>query len=113
MNAMTGFAVVVLQMDEATGELDERFVKDVALSVRSEPDVFEDIVRGVIFLRVEEPEVFHIAGMKLARVFLTGYPRGDLVVLAHGLMRQESTGQGGADRGKCRWHEAGADARTG
>ncbi len=84
MNAMSGFAVVVLQVDEAAGELDERFVKDVALAVRSEPDVLEDIVRGVILLRVEKTEVFEVARMKSAEGINARHLRGDALVLAHG-----------------------------
>lgn len=53
MDAVRGLAVMVLQMDEATGELDERLVKDITLAVGTEPDVLEDIVGSVILLRVE------------------------------------------------------------
>ena len=84
VNAMSGFAVVVLQVDEAAGELDERFVKDVALSVRPESDVFEDIVGRVILLRVEEAEVFEVARMESAVCLHARHARGNALMLAHG-----------------------------
>jgi len=84
VDAVSGLAVMVLQMHEATGELDERLVEDVAFTVRSQPDVFEDIMGGVILLRVEETEVFEITRMESAGRVHIRHARGDAVVLAHG-----------------------------
>ena len=63
VDAMVRFAVMVLQMDEAAGELDECFVKDKVLAFGIEPDVLKNVVRGVVVLRVEKPEVFEITRM--------------------------------------------------
>lgn len=64
MDAMMRFAAVVLEVDVGAGELNEGFVVGVGCAGRSQPDVLEDIVGGVIFVRVEEVEVFHVAGVK-------------------------------------------------
>lgn len=84
MDAVSGLAVMVLQVDEAPGELDEGFVEYVAFPVRSEPDVLEHIVRRVIFLRVEEAEVFEVTRMESPDGIHARHPRGDAVVFAHG-----------------------------
>lgn len=64
MDAMMRFAAVVLEVDVGAGELNEGFVVGVGCAGRSQPDVLEDIVGGVIFVRVEEAKVFHVAGVK-------------------------------------------------
>ena len=49
--------VLLLQMDEGSGDLDETFVKERVRVVALEPEVFEDIVRLVILGRIEAGEV--------------------------------------------------------
>ena len=110
VDAVRGFAVMMLQMDEAAGELDEGFVKDVAFAVRTEPDVLEDVVRGVVAPRVEEPEVFEVARMPASARLEAGDLRGDLVVFAHGVLGQESTRRAAASAAK---GGAGAGHETG
>lgn len=96
MDAVFRFAVMVLQVDEAAGELDEGFVKNMAPAVRSEPDMLEDIVRGVIFPIVEQAEVFEVARMPRGIRFPAGELRGDFVVLAHGSRpKKPQVGAGG------------------
>jgi hypothetical protein len=75
---------MVLQMDKSAGELDQRFVENVALTLRPEPDVLENIVRDIIFLRVEETEIFEVARMEAADGVHARHARGDALVLAHG-----------------------------
>lgn len=84
MNAMAGLAVMMLQMDESPGELDQCLVEDIVLSMRTQPDVFEDIVGGIVFLRVEEPEVFEVARMESGGAIHPRHARGDALVFAHG-----------------------------
>jgi hypothetical protein len=57
VDAVRWFAVMVLEMDKPAGELDERFVKGVMSAIRPEPDMLENVVRLVVALRVEEPEI--------------------------------------------------------
>ena len=84
VDAVRGFAVMVLEMDEPAGELDERFVKDVMSAIRPEPDVLENVVGLVVALRVEEPEIPEVARMPAAGGLLPGDLCGDAVVFAHG-----------------------------
>ena len=95
MDAVRGFAVMMLQMDETAGELDEGFVKNIALALGIEPDVLEDIMGLVIFLRIEETEVFEVAGMPRGIGLLARETCGDLVVLAHAFDAQETTARRG------------------
>ena len=60
--------MVLLQMDEGSGDLDEPFVKERVPVAALEPEVFEDIVRLVVLGRIEAGEV--------ARVVRVGRGRG-------------------------------------
>ena len=75
--------MMVLQMHVAAGELDERFVKDVALAARSEPDVLQDIMRLEILLFVEEAEVFEITRVESVRGRLCSHTRCNALVFSH------------------------------
>jgi len=98
VDAVRGFAVLVLQVDVGAGELDEGFVVSVESAVRAEPDVLQNVVGGVIFLRVEEAEILHVAGVPAA-AGESGNLRGDLFVFAHGA-RERKHRRGRAHRGK-------------
>jgi hypothetical protein len=75
---------MMLQVDEATGKLDKGFVKDIALAGRTEPDMLEDIVGFVIFLRIEESEVFEVARMESSGRVHVRHAGGNALVLTHG-----------------------------
>ena len=60
--------VLLLQMDEGSGDLDEPFVKERVAVAALEPEVFEDIVRLVVLAGIEAGEV--------ARVVRVGRGRG-------------------------------------
>ena len=77
VDAVCGLAMVVLQMHVAASELDEGFVEDMALALGIEPDVFEHVVGLVIFLHIEEAEVFEVAGVVSALVSLPRHARAD------------------------------------
>jgi hypothetical protein len=83
MDAVGGFAAVVLQVNVAAGELDEGLVKNMALALGVEPKVLEHVVRLVIFLRVEETEVIQVAGMEAALMAPPRHAGGDARVFAH------------------------------
>lgn len=110
VDAMGGFAMVVLQVDVGAGELDERFVVGVERSFRPEPDVLEDVVGGIVLLRVEEAEIFDVARMPTAVGGDSGEARGELFVFAHGVGPTNHTGRG-AHRAKTA--RAGLAARIG
>ena len=110
VDTMRGFAMVVLQVDVGAGELDERFVVGVERSFRSEPDVLEDIVGGVVLLRGEGAEIFDVARMPTAVGGYSGEARGEFFVFAHGAGPTNHTGRG-ADRAKAA--RAGLAARIG
>jgi len=110
VDAVRGFAVMMLQVDEAAGELDEGFIVSVEGAVRAEPDVLQNVVGGVVFLRVEEPEVFEITRVPSAGGVAAGDLRGDLLVFAHGACGQQSTRRVAASAAKGR---AGAGRPSG
>ena len=110
VDTVRGFAMVVLQVDVGAGELDERFVVGVERSFRSEPDMLEDVVGGVVLLRVEEAEIFDVARMPTAVGGYSGEARGEFFVFAHGAGPTNHTGRG-ADRAKAA--RAGLAARIG
>jgi hypothetical protein len=60
---MCRLTMMMLQMHIAARELDQRFVKKITLSIRPEPDVLEHIMRRVILLYIEQPEILKIARM--------------------------------------------------
>jgi len=100
VDAVRRFAAVMLQMHVRTGELDEGLVEDILLAIRPEPDVLEDIVRGVVFLPVEEPEVFKVAGVPGRVASPSGHPRGNPLVFTHGVCGSTNHRVCGADRVK-------------
>jgi hypothetical protein len=109
VDAVPWFAVMVLEVDEAAGELDEGFVENVLLAVGAKPDVFEDVVCGVVFARVEEAEVFQVAGVPRGGGVggMSGEARGDLVVFAHGAGCQQTTGANPVTEQRSDWRAAG------
>ena len=63
MDPVQGIPVVVLQMHEPAGELDQGLVINMPLATGADPHMLEHVVRRVVGLRVEEPEIFEIAGV--------------------------------------------------
>jgi hypothetical protein len=63
VDAVGRLTVLMLQMHIPTRELDQRFVKKITLAPRPQPDVLEHIMRLVILLRIEQPEILEVARM--------------------------------------------------
>ena len=57
---VAGVEVVLLQVDEGAGDLDEAFVEEGVAVVAAEPEVFEDIVGLVVLGGVEAGEVARV-----------------------------------------------------
>lgn len=85
MNTVLRFAMMVLQMDETPGELDEGLVKRVLFPLGVEPQMLKHIVGGVILAVVEQTEI-----LRVARVVASGLgggpdvePCGNFVMFPH------------------------------
>jgi hypothetical protein len=77
--------VLLLQVDEGAGDLDEAFVKERVSIAALEPEMFEDIVRLVVLARIEAGEeagVVRIERQRGARGELAD-EGGDAVVFFH------------------------------
>jgi len=89
-----GAEAVLLQMDKSAGELDEALVKIAvdALAIR-QPQVFQDVVRLVELLFVEEHKVSGIAGIHARARKLGGQFGHALTLFAHGRSLSVLTGK--------------------
>jgi hypothetical protein len=72
---MVGAEMLLAQVNEAAGELDEALVKQLVPVLALEPEMFEHVVRLVVFATIETNEVPGVAGMQAAG--LAGVQRAD------------------------------------
>ena len=74
-----GLEVVPLQMDKRAGQLNQAFVKrTIGTELVFEPEMFEHIVRLVIFLVIE---LLEVTGVMSVQFFMMFHERGDAFAL--------------------------------
>ena len=80
-----GPEMLFLQMNEGTGDLDEAFEEGVVGAFRAQPELFEDIVRFVVFAAIEAGEKARVVRVEVgARSGTEGLDvGGDAVAFFH------------------------------